>query len=261
MLCVYIHLFYFIHLFIYLFIYFGCIGSSLLRAGFLQLRRAGAPLCCSSRASHCGGFSCWGTRALETRASVVVVHGLSCSAACGIFPDQGSNCVPCIGRQIRNHCATKAVPIYIYFNYKCLSGFRTISLGYFPELEFLGQRLCIVFKLLKLKAAVFVMYTPSHSQMILFRITLEVQQLFMKNKVCFIYFQFLFYLFIYLVAPGLSCGSRAPLVAARQLLSCSTQAPQLWHVNSQLWHACGIWFPEQGLNLRSPALGARSLIH
>ena len=25
--------------------------------------------------------------------SVVVVHGLSCSAACGIFPDQGSN--PC----------------------------------------------------------------------------------------------------------------------------------------------------------------------
>ena len=61
--------------------------------------------------------------------------------------------------------------------------------------------------------------------MILFRITLEVQQLFMKNKVCFIYFQFLFYLFIYLVAPGLSCGSRAPLVAARQLLSCSTQAP------------------------------------
>ena len=26
-------------------------------------------------------------------ASVVVVHGLSCSTACGIFPDQGSN--PC----------------------------------------------------------------------------------------------------------------------------------------------------------------------
>ena len=26
--------------------------------------------------------------------SVVVAHGLSCSAACGIFPDQGSNPVP-----------------------------------------------------------------------------------------------------------------------------------------------------------------------
>ena len=30
----------------------------------------------------------------ESAASVVVVHGLSCSAACGIFPDQGSN--PCL---------------------------------------------------------------------------------------------------------------------------------------------------------------------
>ena len=30
---------------------------------------------------------------LGTRASVVLVHGLSCSRSCGIFPDQGSN--PC----------------------------------------------------------------------------------------------------------------------------------------------------------------------
>ena len=28
------------------------------------------------------------------QASVIVVHGLSCSEACGIFPDQGSN--PCL---------------------------------------------------------------------------------------------------------------------------------------------------------------------
>ena len=36
-------------------------------------------------------------------ASVVVVHRLSCPEACGIFPDQGSTRVPCIGRQILNH--------------------------------------------------------------------------------------------------------------------------------------------------------------
>ena len=35
--------------------------------------------------------------------SVVVAHGLSCSAACGIFPDHGSNPCPCISRQILNH--------------------------------------------------------------------------------------------------------------------------------------------------------------
>ena len=50
-------------------------------------------LCCCVRASHCGGFSCCGAWALGTQASVVVAHGLSCSAACGILPDQGSN--PC----------------------------------------------------------------------------------------------------------------------------------------------------------------------
>ena len=39
-----------------------------------------------------------------------MAHGFSCSAACGIFPDQGSNRVPCIGRRILNHCATREVP-------------------------------------------------------------------------------------------------------------------------------------------------------
>ena len=41
--------------------------------------------------SHCSGFSRCGARALGHAGSVAVVHGLSCSAACGIFPDQGSN--------------------------------------------------------------------------------------------------------------------------------------------------------------------------
>ena len=90
------------------------------RPRFLQVWREGTTLCCGARASHCGGFSCCGAWALGTRASVVVArglqqlwhsgsvvaarglqstgsvvvaHGLSCSTACGIFPDQGSN--PC----------------------------------------------------------------------------------------------------------------------------------------------------------------------
>ena len=45
------------------------------------------------QASHCSGFSSCGARALGVRAPVVVAHGLSCAAACGIFPDQGLN--PC----------------------------------------------------------------------------------------------------------------------------------------------------------------------
>ena len=63
------------NLFIYLFV-FGCVGSSLLCVGFLELRRAGATLLCGERASHCGGFSCCGAQALGTRASVAAARGL-----------------------------------------------------------------------------------------------------------------------------------------------------------------------------------------
>ena len=88
-------IFLFNKLFIYLFI-FGCFGSSLLRAGFLQLRRVGATLHCGARASHCGGFSCCGARALGARASVVMARGLSSCGTrakllCGMWdlPGQG----------------------------------------------------------------------------------------------------------------------------------------------------------------------------
>ena len=79
--------FFLISLFIY-----GCVESSFLCEGFLQLWQAGAT------SSRCAGLSL--SRPLLLRStgsrragSVVVPHGLSCSAACGIFPDQGSN--PC----------------------------------------------------------------------------------------------------------------------------------------------------------------------
>ena len=39
-------------------IFFGCVGSLLLRVGFLWLGRAGATLCWGARASPCGDFSC-----------------------------------------------------------------------------------------------------------------------------------------------------------------------------------------------------------
>ena len=73
---------------------FGCVGSWLLCAGFLWLWRAGAALRCGARAFHCGGFSCCGAGALGAWASVVVAHRLGCSAACGIFPDQGLKACP-----------------------------------------------------------------------------------------------------------------------------------------------------------------------
>ena len=63
-------------------LFFGCVGSLLLCAGFLQLWRAGATLHCSARASHCGGFSCCRAWALGVQASVVAALRLS---SCGIW--------------------------------------------------------------------------------------------------------------------------------------------------------------------------------
>ena len=72
------------------------------------------PLCSTkncflySDASILGSFWwCVGSRA---RGTVVVVHGLSCSVACGVCWDRDWNCLPCLARQILNHWTTKEVP-------------------------------------------------------------------------------------------------------------------------------------------------------
>ena len=100
---------------IFLFVFiFGCAWSSLLPRVFsLAAMREGSYSSCSVQASHSGDFSHCGawapgsqasgagapgfsgaTPRLQSTGSVVVVHELSCSEACGIFPDQGSN--PCL---------------------------------------------------------------------------------------------------------------------------------------------------------------------
>ena len=95
---------------------------------FSSCSERGATLRCSVRASHCGGFSCCRAWALGTRASVVVVHGLSrCGSralehrlsSCGLVaqqhvassPTRVQTRVPCFGRRIPNHCTTRVVHI------------------------------------------------------------------------------------------------------------------------------------------------------
>ena len=62
---------------------------------------------CNAWGSH------WGVllqnKGSRFKGSVVVAQGLSCPLPCGIFPDQGSNLVPCICRQILNHWTSRKV--------------------------------------------------------------------------------------------------------------------------------------------------------
>ena len=55
-------------LYLFIFFIFGCVGSSFLCEGFLQLRLAGAALHRGARASHYRGLSCCGAQAPDAQA-------------------------------------------------------------------------------------------------------------------------------------------------------------------------------------------------
>ena len=83
------------YLFIYLFIYLfmAVLGLRFCARAFSSYGERGGP-----SSSRCAGLSLSRPLLLQSTGSrragsVVVAHGPSCSAACGIFPDQGSN--PC----------------------------------------------------------------------------------------------------------------------------------------------------------------------
>ena len=84
-------LFFVFYLFIYLFIYFWLCWVFVSVRGLSLVAASGG-----HSSSRCVGLSLlwplllWSTGSRRT-GSVVVAHGPSCSVACGIFPDQGSN--------------------------------------------------------------------------------------------------------------------------------------------------------------------------
>ena len=79
----------YIYIYIYIFFFFlAVLGLCCCTRAFSSCGEWGLLLLWSMGSRHVG-FSCCGARA-----SVVVAHGPSCSAACGIFPDQGSNLCP-----------------------------------------------------------------------------------------------------------------------------------------------------------------------
>ena len=95
------------YLFIYLFFIFGCVGSSFLCEGFLQLRQAGATLHRGARASHYRGLSHCGAQAPDAQAQQLWLTGLVAPRHVGSSQTRARTRVPCIGRQTLNHCATR----------------------------------------------------------------------------------------------------------------------------------------------------------
>ena len=69
----------------------GCPGSFCYGWAFSSSWKQGLLSRYCVQASHCGDFSCSRGQALNASASVTEAHRLSCSAVCGILPDQGAN--------------------------------------------------------------------------------------------------------------------------------------------------------------------------
>ena len=112
-----IHFFFFKHFFfnfIYLFIY-SCGGSSFLCEGFLQLRQVGATLHRRARGSHHRGLSRCEAQAPDAQAQQLWLTGPAAPRHVGSSQTKARTRVPCIGRQILNHCATREAPEVIHF--------------------------------------------------------------------------------------------------------------------------------------------------
>ena len=89
--------FFFFNFYLFIYLFLAVLGLRFCVRAFSSCGKRG-PLHRGARASHHRGLSpsrpllLWSTSSRRA-GSVIVAHGPSCSTACGIFPDQGSN--PC----------------------------------------------------------------------------------------------------------------------------------------------------------------------
>ena len=99
--------FFLINLFIYLFIYFWLCWILVSVRGLSLVAASGATLHRGARASHCRGLSCCGAQAPDAQAQQLWLTGLAAPRHVGSSQNGTRTRVPCIGRRIPNHCATR----------------------------------------------------------------------------------------------------------------------------------------------------------
>ena len=104
--------------------------SSLWCAGF----SLGCLLLLQSTGSRCAGFSSCGTRAQQlwlvgsrAQAQQLWRTGLVAPLHVGYSQTRDRTCVPCIGRWILNHCATREVPGTLFYTFQLKFFIQVIS--------------------------------------------------------------------------------------------------------------------------------------
>ena len=75
------------------------------------MRQVGTTLHRGARASHCRGLSCCRAQAPDAQAQQLWLMDLVAPRHVGSSQTRDRTRVPCIGRQILNHCATREAPL------------------------------------------------------------------------------------------------------------------------------------------------------
>ena len=86
------------------------LGLRFCARAFSSCGKWGASLHRGARASHCRGLSCCGAQAPDAQAQQLWLTGLVAPRHVGSSQTRARTLVPCIGRQILNHCATREAP-------------------------------------------------------------------------------------------------------------------------------------------------------
>ena len=93
-------------LFIFIYLFLAVLGLRFLCEGFLQLWQVGA--------SHYRGLSCCGAQAPDAQAQYLWLTGRVAPRHVGSSQTRARTRVPCIGRQILNHCTTREALIMLF---------------------------------------------------------------------------------------------------------------------------------------------------
>ena len=91
------------------------------------MRRVGATLHRGARASHYRSLSCWGAQAPDAQAQQLRLTGPAAPWHVGSSQTRARTRVPCTGRQILNHCATREAQIFQCFYILSLVNKRWLS--------------------------------------------------------------------------------------------------------------------------------------
>ena len=135
----------------FIFIY-GCVGSSFLCEGFLQLRQAGATPHRGAQASHYRGPSCCRAQAPDVQAQQLWLTGPVAPRHMGSSQTRARTRVPRISRQTLNHCATReahTLCLKVYFvcyKYSYFS-FLLVSFAWNVFFHFFTLSRCVSLKL------------------------------------------------------------------------------------------------------------------